>query len=229
MTIRVLLAMLVSCLLSATAAAQPAVDRPADCDRDGYDPFFADYPNHRREAWPQEALRIAANHENVERQDRRLRLRLDDGQHVELVDCPHTDTAFAYLYERYDAAGRFYVVQTPAYEDFHYTLVMKKTGKLYTVDGPPIWAPDKSRFLTVGCAIARDQKELVVHAPSGDGLVAEAEIPLPCESEQCTARWDGPSSISVSCISFLGLNAPRTGTQFTVQRGSEGTWKKSGL
>jgi len=230
MTGRILLAipvaMLASCLMGTAAGAQPA-DGPEACDQAGYDPFF-DYPRHMREQWPPEAKRIAGNQENVERHERRLRLRLDDGRHVELVDCPHTDTAFAYLNDRYDEAGRFYVVETPAYEDFHYTLVMKKTGQFYTLEGPPVWAPDKSRFLAVGCAIARDQKTMTVRAPSGEGLGMEGEISLPCESEQCTARWDDPSSISVSCTPFGGVDVPKNGTRFTVRRGSDGTWKKSG-
>ena len=39
----------------------------------------------------------------------RLRLALDGGKTVELVDCPYGAGAYQYLYERYDQAGRFYV------------------------------------------------------------------------------------------------------------------------
>ena len=89
---------------------------------------------------------------------------------VELTDCPYGDTAYTYLYERYDEAGRFYVVRTPAYEDFSYTLVMRKTGKQVTVYGTPVWAQDKSRFLTVACSLLPERGTLTVHVPEGDGL-----------------------------------------------------------
>ena len=44
-------------------------------------------------------------------------------------------------------------MRTRAHEDFSYTLVMRKTGKQATVYGTPVWAQDKSRFLTVACSL----------------------------------------------------------------------------
>ena len=181
-----------------------------------------------REQWPPEAKRIADSSGTVERRDRRLRLRLDDGRHAELVDCPHTDAAFAYLYERYDDTGRFYVAQRPTYEDSYYTLVMKKTGKTYIVEGPPIWSDDKSRFLTARCGIGYPVNTLSVHVPSGGDITTEAEIPLPCgENESCSARWDNSSSIRVTCKAMTDLDGPKPDPQFAVQRGSDGAWKMS--
>ena len=126
----------------------------------------------------------------MSRADGRLRLALEGVGSVELTDCPYGDTAYTYLYERYDEAGRFYVVRTPAYEDFSYTLVMRKTGKQVTVYGTPVWAQDKSRFLTVACSLLPERGTLTVHVPEGDGLKVEGEIALPCGSESCSARWD---------------------------------------
>ena len=85
-------------------------------------------------------------------------------------------TAYQYLYERYDQAGRFYVVRKSAHEDFSYALVMMQTGRLFTVYGAPVWASDKSRFLTVGCSLQPARGSLVIQAPAGDGLATEAEI-----------------------------------------------------
>ena len=96
------------------------------------------------------------------------------------------------LYERYDQAGRFYVVRKAAHEDFSYALVMMQTGRLFTVYGTPVWTSDKSRFLTVGCSLQPPRGALVIQAPAGDGLATEAEIALPCETESCSARWDYP-------------------------------------
>ncbi len=91
------------------------------------------------------------------------------------------------------------MIRTPAREDFSYTLVMKPTGRLFTVYGAPVWASDKSRFLSVACSLLPPRGSLVIQAPSGEGLATEAEIPLPCETESCSARWDFQSWISVAC------------------------------
>ena len=100
----------------------------------------------------------------------RLRLALDGGKTIELVDCPYGAGAYQYLYERYDQAGRFYVIRTPAHEDFSYTLVMMRTGRLFTVYGAPVWASDKSRFLTVACSLLPQRGSLAIQAPADDEL-----------------------------------------------------------
>ena len=43
-------------------------------------------------------------------------------------------------------------MRRPAYRDFAYTLVMRSTGKQYTVYGTPIWSQDKARFVTIACS-----------------------------------------------------------------------------
>jgi hypothetical protein len=225
MTIRIALAILISCLLGAPAGAQPA-DNTSACKQDGYDPTFAEnYPSYSQEEWPKEAKRFANNRWNVSREGRRLRLRLDNGKSVELVDCPFTDTANGYLYQSYDRDGRFYVVEQPMYEDHYYVLVMKKTGKIYRFLGPPVWAEDKSRFLTVRCAVGFPVNTLAVHALSGDAIATEVELDMPCAT--CSAHWDNPSSIAVTCKQLSGPDGPKPDTLFAVRRGSDGTWKRA--
>jgi hypothetical protein len=176
--------------------------------------------------WPQEARRFGGDVPNVARQGDRLRLAIDGGNVVELQNCPYGDTAYQYLYERFDDPGRFYVVRTPAYEDFSYTLVMKRTGRLFTVYGAPVWASDKSRFLTVACSLLPERGTLTVFAPSGEGLATESEVPLPCATESCSARWDFQSWISVSCTP---RDEPgKKGTEFVAIRGNDGKWNRFG-
>jgi len=211
---------IVASVLATTAGAQTS------CAPDGrpIDPY---YENDTFAEWPPEAQRFKANAELVSRQRDRLKLSLDGGKSIELVDCPYGDDAYHFLYERYDQAGRFYVVRTPAYEDFSYTLVMRKTGKQVTVYGTPVWAQDKSRFLTVACSLLPERATLTVHVPEGDGLRVEGELALPCGSESCSARWDHASWISVSCTPWGEESKGKKGTEFVLLRGKDG-WRRFG-
>lgn len=186
-----------------------------------------EYERYAAVEWPQEAVRFKGNRQSVSRVDGRLRLALEGVDWVELTDCPYGDTAYTYLYERYDEAGRFHVVRTPAYEDFSYTLVMRKTGKQITVYGMPVWAQDKSRFLTVACSLLPERGTLTVHVPEGDGLRVEGEIALPCGSESCSARWDHASWISVSCTPWGEESKGKKGAEFVLLRGKDG-WRRFG-
>ena len=220
---RLKLLILSAMIACSSAAGAQTGEGPRACVRGA--PPGPEYERDSLKEWPQEAQRYKSNEQNVSRQRDRLRLALEGGKTIELVDCPYGDSAYQYLYERYDEPGRFYVIRTPAHEDFSYTLVMKRTGRLFTVHGAPVWASDKSRFLSVACSLLPPRGSLVIQAPSGDELATEAEVPLPCETESCSARWDFQSWISVAC-------APREpgkkGTEFVVIRGNDGTWRKFG-
>jgi hypothetical protein len=213
-------------LFPAAALAQTTGEEPKACVPNGA-PLGQEYERENiTKEWPQESQRFRGDAPNVTRQGDRLRLAIDGGRTVELQDCPYGDTAYQYLYERFDDPGRFYVVRTPAYEDFSYTLVMKRTGRLFTVYGAPVWASDKSRFLTVACSLLPERGTLTIQAPSGDGLATEAEIPLPCMLESCSARWDFQSWISVSCTPRDETG--KKGAEFVVMRGSDGKWNRFG-
>jgi hypothetical protein len=201
-------------LLAIPARAQDA------CLRDGkWEQDFA-------KLWAQEAERSRNQAPDVSRQGERLSLKLDGGKSVELIDCPYGTSGHAYLFDRFDEAGPFYVVSKTGYEDFLYTLVMRRDGRLYDVEGLPIWSADRSRFVTVGCAIARDQKTLRIHSPSADGITTEAEFPLPCAEQSCSARWDSQSWISVSCTPHDGSG--KKGAEFVLMRGNDKTWRRFG-
>jgi hypothetical protein len=210
---------IVGSLLTATAGAQTACV-PGDQPIDPY------YENDTSAEWPQEAQRFKADAELVSRQRDRLRLALDGGTSIELVDCPYGDDGYHFLYERYDRAGRFYVVRKSSQADFSYTLVMMPTGRLFTVHGAPVWASEKTKFLTIACSLVPPRNNIVIRAPAGDDLVTEAEFPLPCDAESCSARWDHQSWISVTCTPRGG--GGKKGTEFVLMRGSNGAWNKFG-
>lgn len=176
--------------------------------------------------WPEEAQRLRADVPSVSRQGDRLRLAIDGGTAVELQDCPYGDAGYQYLYERYDDPGRFYVVRTPGPDDFAWTLVMKRTGRLFTVHGAPVWASDKTRFLTVACSLQPARGTLSIFAPSGDALPTESEFELPCATESCSARWDFQSWISIACTPRD--DTAKKGTEFVLMRGNDGKWNRFG-
>jgi len=189
-------------------------------------PMNADYARDHADDWRDEAARLKRDERLVARQQDRLRLVLDGGKALELVDCPYGDDAHWYLFERYDRAGRFYVVRTRGPDDFSYTLVMLPTGGTYTVHGSPVWAAEKSRFLTVACSLDPPRASLFIRAPDGGTIATEAEFPLPCASESCSARWDHESWISVACAPRDGSG--KRGSEFVLVRNDKGAWQKFG-
>lgn len=216
---------LAALLLPHGALAQTLGEEARACVPDG-----AVNPTYQSESqridWPQEAPRLRADVPNASRQGDRLRLAIDGGTAVELQDCPYGDAGYQYLYERYDDPGRFYVVRTPGLDDFTWTLVMKRTGRLFTVHGSPVWAADKTRFLTVACSLQPLRGTLSIFTPSDDGLATEAEVELPCATESCSARWDFESWISVACTP---RDEPsRKGKEFVLMRGRDGKWNRFG-
>jgi hypothetical protein len=223
MIVRILSTMAIVCALPGAGEAQTDA-----CDtRSG--PPSSDFEFYATEQWPQEAARFKSNAQDVSRESGRLHLKLDNGSSVELADCPHGITAHAYLYETYDETGRFFVVRRPAFRDFSYTLVMKATGRPITVYGTPIWSTDRSRFLTIACSWLPPRGTLTIHNREGGAIATAAEIPLlTCldETETCSARWDNPTWIAVTCTRTDGSS--RKGSEFVVMRGGDGAWKTFG-
>jgi hypothetical protein len=187
-------------------------------------------PAYERESrtteWPQEDRRLRADVPSVSRHGDRLRLAIDGGMTVELEDCPYGEAGYQFLYERYDDPGRFYVVRTPGLDDFAWTLVMKRTGRLFTVHGAPVWASDKTRFLTVACSLQPARGTLSIFTPSESGIASEAEFELPCATESCSARWDFQSWISIACTPRDDTS--RKGKEFVLMRGNDGKWNRFG-
>jgi len=60
---------------------------------------------------------------------------------VALSDCSFSDNTHFYEYVRYDEPGGFHVVHVWRYEAHAYALVMRNTGKIYTIAGLPVWSP----------------------------------------------------------------------------------------
>ena len=177
--------------------------------------------------WPDEAARIRRHETLVTRAQKVLRLSLDGGRTLDLVDCAVATPTRRYLFERYDQPGRFYVVRTEEADDFFYTLVLMASGRTETAHGMPVWASEKSRYLTVACSIEPPRGTLAIRAPTAEGgLATEAEFPLPCDRESCSARWDHESWIAVTCTPREA--GGKKGSEFVLMRSNNGQWSKLG-
>jgi hypothetical protein len=186
----------------------------------------AEYERDSATDWPAEAQRFRSSQQLAARDGRSLKLAVDGGKTVELADCPYGDDGYRYLYERYDQAGAFHVVRRIARDDLSYPLVLMRNGTVATVYGLPIWASEKTRFLTIACSLEPPRGTLSILAPAGETLATEAEFPLPCERESCSARWDHQTWISVTCLPRGG--DAKKGSEFVLIRGNNGAWNKFG-
>src|SRR5260370_27896847 len=99
-------------LLAASAHAQTAGEEPKACVPGGQ-PMSQEYERDGLAEWLREAQRFKSNEQLVSRQRDRLRLALDGGKTVELVDCPYGAGAYQYLSAPYDQASRLYVTPPP--------------------------------------------------------------------------------------------------------------------
>ena len=99
---------LAALLLSSGALAQAMGEEAKACVQNGSPPSAEYERENLAREWPQEAQRFRGDVPNVARQGDRLRLAIDGGKAIELQDCPYGDTAYQYLYERFDDPGRFY-------------------------------------------------------------------------------------------------------------------------
>lgn len=210
---------LATLLLPVSALAQAMGEEAKVCNDVGLSGF--DYDEYRAREWPQEAQRIKGDAPNVARQDNRLRLEIDGGKVVDLYDCLNGDGSYGYLYERYDGPGGFYVVGTPAYEDFYYTLVMKKTGKTFAIPALPVWSPDRSRFAYAVCNLLNARAQIAVMRMVGGQPKLQGEVPLPCISlGDCRIVWESNTVVSADCHAHPGQASSRELVRLTRQGAS---------
>lgn len=150
-------------------------------------------------SWVEEKPRFA-NDRDVWRWLDRLYIAYEGGRVVTLADCPFTDSMYRYLYDRYDENGQFHIVRQIFYEDHFFALVMRKTGRLFTIPAPPVWSPDKTRFAYGVCDLLNGKDDLAILKPAGDGrLEREIETKIPCGLGDCRLNWESPSALTATC------------------------------
>ncbi|HYC65737.1 MAG TPA: hypothetical protein VEC14_13485 [Reyranellaceae bacterium] len=120
-------------------------------------------------------------------QDRALALELDNRKSAVLC----SGDAKQYEYERLDEAGRFHIVRTAVGDDFFYTLVLKGSGEQIEVPSTPIWATDKSRFVTVGCSLQPARGEIKIQPAGGQGPRDGSDVRAALRARKLPRALDG--------------------------------------
>lgn len=172
-------------------------------------------------AWAEESQRFAGNPE-VWRWYDRLYIAIEGDRVLTLTDCPFGDTMHRYDYERYDAAGPFHVVQVWRYEDHAVALVMRNTGKIYTISGLPVWSPDRSRFAYSVC-IPPDgttddaTAEVAVMSIVDNVPQTEARASMPCFIDDCKLVWEDDGTVTFTCEERDGPDPKRSVLRFARQ------------
>jgi hypothetical protein len=162
--------------------------------------------------WAGERRRFADNRE-VWRWYDRLYIAVLGDKVLTLMDCPFGDDMHRFEYERYDAAGGFHVVHVWRYEDHFHALVMRDTGKIYSVPGLPVWSPDRSRFAYAACSppdgTSDDGEASVAVVSIADNRPqTESTARTACFLDDCHIAWGNDTTVTVTCEE-RGDNNPR--------------------
>ena len=198
----------------------PALCAPKDWNEvEGWRDWASHTPPDTK-GWAEEKRRFA-NNRDVWRWLDRLYIAYEGGKVVTLADCPFTDSMYRFLYDRYDGNGEFHIVRQIFYEDHLFALVMRKTGRLYTIPAPPVWSPDKARFAYGACDLMNGKDDLAILKPVGNGqLEVEIETRIPCGLGGCQLAWESPIALAATCPKAGDQGNERRVVRLTLSGGS---------
>lgn len=209
------------CLAALVLASRPSLsmepwdDIPGSCRLDSWNDVerWRDWNSRSPMAanWTEEKLRYANNPE-VWRWHDRLYLSIMDGKVLTLADCSFDDNSHYYEYERFDERGGFHVVHLWQYEAHSYALVMRNTGKIYSVPGQPVPSRNGSRYAYAACSppdgtTDEGEAEIGILGIVDGRPEVEARAGMPCGVGDCKIEWDGDEAVSAECEGSNGGNA----------------------
>ena len=204
MSARLLCLGLLLLFLPRLALAMDPWDPPGACkienwnDVEQWREWNSHTPPNNASRWAEEQPRYAGNRD-VWRVLDRLYIAISGGKVLTLSDCAFGDDQHFYEYGRYDEAGEFHVVHTYFYEDYLYALVMRRTGRIYTIPGEPIRSPDRTRFAYAVCDLMNGTEEMAVLGMAGDQPKEEAKVELPCTWGECKLAWENADTVATTC------------------------------
>lgn len=222
-----LLCLAIVALVPRLVLADEPWDPPSGCrlekwsDVEAWREWNSHTPSADDGAWAEERQRFADNRE-VWRWYDRLYIAVMGDKVLTLTDCPFGDDMHRFEYARYDAAGGFHVVHVWRYEDHFYALVMRNTGKIYTVPGLPVWSPDRSRFAYAACSPPDGssddgQATVAVMSIADSQPQEETKAETTCFLDDCKVVWENDMRLSVTCEERDGNNPRRSVLRLTRQ------------
>ncbi|MGE0575720.1 MAG: hypothetical protein AB7F22_09550 [Reyranella sp.] len=223
-----LLCLSVLAFLPRLSLANEPWDPPSGCrlekwsDVEAWREWNSHTPATNGDAWAQERRRIADNRE-VWRWYDRLYIAIMGDKVLTLADCPFGDDMHRYDYERYDAAGGFHVVHVWRYEDHFYALVMRDSGKIYTVSGLPVWSPERARFAYAVCIPPDGTTDEAVAEVAVMSVVdkqpqIETRASMPCFLDDCKLVWEDDGTVTSTCEERDGIDRKRSVLRLSRQR-----------
>lgn len=185
-------------------------------DVEGWRQWNSHTPPNNAENWVEEKARYE-NRRDVWRWLDRLYIGMPNGKVLTLADCPFGDDLHFFLYERFDEAGNFHVVNVWRYEEHYFALVMRNSGIIYTVSGLPVWSPDRSRFAYAVCDLMNGTEEIAVMNMVDDRPVLNAKAELPCTIGECKLDWENNTTVKATCEGTAESGATRSITRLRRQ------------
>ena len=90
------------------------------------------------------------------------------------------------------------------YEAHSYALVMRNTGKVYSIPGLPESSPNGSRYAYAICSppdgtTDGGEAEIGILSIVDSGPEVEAKAEMPCGDSDCKIEWDGEESVRAVC------------------------------
>jgi hypothetical protein len=208
-------------LVVTVALAQPAEVKPLDVESTTQTIYRQDSglsdSKARENAKQREKARktfLAEEAQAILRSGQRV-VRDDDDLYV-YVDFPNSqhavvmrtiwgwDPGIIYVYHAFDDIGRFHVVRVSLVEnEGYFLLISAKAGLVYRINGPPIYAPDKTKFFAAGCTGMGCADQVVVYRSMGESLSIEAALTTDF-GWPCSHEWSGSNEVKSICRNSAG-------------------------
>lgn len=104
-------------------------------------------------------------------------------------------------YERFDERGGLHLWQ---YEAHSYALMMRNTGKIYSIPGLPVPSRDETRYAYAACSLPdgmtdKGEAEIGILSIVEGRSEIEAKAAMPCGAGACKIEWDGAEALGAAC------------------------------
>lgn len=223
------------------APTDPPSARMAEKERDRYMGSSAnwvtlrkelegDSDNSYRRAQHLEAKQLAKGVPGVRRKDKSIFLKTRDGREVQLDDGSGDSTPSYSFYDVVPALDS-YVLHAQYYEGNAWLVVSRLTGTKVEINGLPVVAPNKRRFVTGNFDLDAHYtpNDVVIWTHGDDGAIKQEWKIEPKDWGPTYLRWLSSTKFVVRCeVPYYGGNKPRPQATARTYELIEGSWQQVG-